>query len=277
MVSIGLTFYCLVAGMVYSNNLVLILGILLLLTIAFCSITTNFYLHDIHFDNIRFTECHADERIVCELNCKEDTQFENIQIKLSYIGGSLSFRFKEKINDTLYFEAQSKLPRGKYKLLYVQYSTNYPFGLFFSWKSINLRTQTHYSYPKSKRIHNFNFARPLIQDDRKIDIGVEEYQKHIKGDERNLTGRVDWKRYFSKDEVWLKEFQKFKESKYLLKVNEISPKNLEDDLSIMSGEIIKLAQLGHDWELVGANTVINSKNSGNHLILSLRELAEYGS
>lgn len=276
-VGIGLTLYCLVAGMIYSNNLVLILGILLLLTTAFCSITTNFYLHNIHFENIRFLECHADEKITCELHCKDETQFENIRLSLAYIGGKIDFRFKEKRDEKLVYQATEKISRGKYDLLYLQYSTNYPFGLFYSWKSINFRNQKLYSYPVTKRIHNFHFAKPLIEDDRKIELGVDEYQRHQKGDERNLTGRVDWKRYFSKDEVWNKEYQKLQESKYLLKITEINPKNLENDLSTMAAEVIRLAQVGHDWELVGSNHTINSKTSGNHLKLSLRELAEYGS
>ena len=170
---IGLTLYCLVAGMIFSNNLVITLGFILLLTIAFCSITTNFYIHDINFKNLYLNECHADQKMTIRLESTEKIVFENIQIKIMCEGSQFNFNFKERKDDKLTYQASRNIPRGKYQLIYLQYSTNYPLGLFYSWKSINLKDQYLFSYPVAEKIQAYTFAKPLLEDKKLIELGVD--------------------------------------------------------------------------------------------------------
>lgn len=272
--AIALTAYCLVAGMVYANNLVLILGILLLITTAFCSITTNFFLHDIHFKNFYFKETHANQRVYCEFECQADIQYENIKVKIFLKDQELLFHFKERNGEKVIYQADSFLPRGQYQFDFVQYSTNYPFGLFYSWKTFRMDGTTLYSYPSIYNIQKISLMKPLKQDPTEIKKGAEEFQNFLKG-EKILAGRIDWKRFFSKNEIWYKQYHQFDDDLYFIDLKTISTREREQQISQIASEMKTLKSMGLLWELKSSQSNIIDHVGFDLYKESMRELARY--
>lgn len=291
--AIALTFYALVAGMVYSNNLVMILGILLLMTTAFCSIMTNFYLHEVQMENFHFQDSHQGGQLTCHLSCQQDSQFENILLKVFLTKEKqktthqaqtpaspitqLSFRLIKQDNGRLLYQCEQELARGQYRIEFIQYSTQYPFGLFFSWKTQRIE-QTHlFRYPSCKKISSLQIAQPELTDQNKRIKGIDEYHQHTRGNEQQLNGKVDWKRYFGKKEIWLKHFDRPTKERYSINLNRLPHENLEQQLSIVASELKLLAQTGKDWELRSKNKLMTQHQYTELLEESMRELARYES
>lgn len=286
--AIALTFYTLVAGMVYSNNLVMILGILLLISTAFCSIMTNFYLHEVTFSNIHFLDSHSHQELVCEIKCKTKVDFENIILKVYTDRGAFNLKFNQRNDQLLTYHTNQPIPRGHYKIKFIQYSTTFPLSLFFSWKSQKPLQQSFYRYPKINNFQKFEFAKPLSLDQSKYEKGIDEYQQHSKGNPRFLVGKVDWKRYFGKQEVWLKNFEKqnmdlFQFDLKLLAKSEGKSdqkdrkEKIEKDLSQIATEMKYLTQTGSNWELQTHQKVLQNQSISELYKESMQELASYES
>lgn len=272
MALISIALFSLVSGMIYANNLVLILGLLIFILVGFSSIVTNFHLDAFPQIEVKFHDFHEDENPMMSLVNKEDVEFESLAIKCFFTESRLDFLPAQRnYQNHLIFRSDQKLKRGKYNIQYIEFSTSYPLGLFKAWR-IFRPNETIHVYPKKILESQYRYAKLNIDNKNTMSKGVDEYNGHFKGAPHQLSNRTDWKKFFSLNQVWNKQFKSNLIDKYEINLNSLSSnaETTEIELQKICGEIYQLHQQNVEWKLIVKNRAIES-----NLKDSLKELAKW--
>lgn len=269
---ISIALFSLVSGMIYANNLVLILGLLIFTLVGFSSIITNFHLDAFPDIEIKFNDFHEDEIPIIALVNSDNVEFKSLSIKCFFDKTIINFSPEPKnYQNHLLFKGHQNLCRGKYNIQYIEFSTLYPLGLFKAWR-IYRPDDLIFVYPKKLIEPKFKFAQQKPDNKKEIRSGVDEYKGHAKGAPHQLSHRTDWKKFFSLNQVWNKQFKSNQIEKYVINLNSL-PSNLDEtekQLQIICGEIYQLHQQNFEWKLISKNQSINSNFKE-----SLKELAKW--
>lgn len=269
---IAIALFSLVSGMIYANNLVLILGLLIFILVGFSSIITNFHLDAFPQIEIKFHDFHEDQIPIISLVNQEDVVFESLTIKCFFEKTRMSFiPTQRNFQNHLIFKSEHELPRGEYNIQFIEISTSYPLGLFKAWR-IFRPNESIYVYPKKLIEHQFKYANFKIDNQNFITSGVDEYRGHDKGTPHQITNRTDWKKFFSHNQVWNKRFKSNQINKYEINLNSLASSqiDIEKELQIICGEIYQLKQQNIEWKLISKHQTIDS-----NLKDSLKELAKW--
>lgn len=134
-----MTLLSLIIAFYYQNNMTFILGFLSLVFGLVSLIQTHFHLKDVPFNLEYIEEGHAKEQLRVEIRAQVDQTHESYGVERNKIQYKCDARGVIRVT-------YSNHLRGKHSFENIKVFTDFPFGLFKSWRWIFI-SKNYYSYP----------------------------------------------------------------------------------------------------------------------------------
>jgi uncharacterized protein (DUF58 family) len=265
----------LIMGVVFSNNLILLFGLMLLIFGILTAVITNFHLENIELTNLNIFSGHQNFDQIISLT------FSNKLKKQELSGLKIIVKTKEKKELSIPLKSlkpglqkvthQFKLPRGKYHIETIVISTQYPLNLFESWKNQKSSHNTFFVYPeklKSFTKQDYFIETEFDKGRKTISAEFSHLEKFQPGDPIN---RIDWKVFARTEELYKKVFQDHMspQQKFLLK-EPITEKSLSEISTLISHAY----ENNHQWELESTDTIFHMDSGKSHFTECQRYLSE---
>ena len=166
--------------------------------------------------------------------------------------------------DSVWVELEvSSLKRGIYRLRDVRFSSTFPLGLFFAWKTCPSKN-AHVVFPKPQG----NIPPPRVA------IGLEEFAGHRPYREGDSLRQIDW-RARARGLPWIiKEFENGSIGELTLKERDLARLSTEERLSQLAEWVLKLDRQGVYFALEMDRVSIPQGRGRRHLNQCLEELAK---
>jgi uncharacterized protein (DUF58 family) len=169
--------------------------------------------------------------------------------------------------------------RGKYTLETLNVSTNYPLGLFRSWKRMRL-DKVFYVFPKPEGYDDINKNAMPIQGSvsQQVTVGSQhgtDFREHRSFQSGDNYRHVDWKAYARKRPLLVKHFEGEALPMYLFRVKAQSGAAMERELSQIS-KWIMAANLDSAMYALDVGHGLEFGSGIEHCRQCLRALATYG-
>jgi len=213
----------LLAGAIYSNNLVYSLSFFLVALFIISMHQTHQNMKGLFFDKIKLNiACEQSKGrgvIWIKSNNKENHFLINIQIP--EIDKNFIFSSDQIYANTLtpiYFNYPSK-DIGLHKIKKVKISTIFPFGLFYSWKKFNIES-TFTTYPQP--IGTSQLPKNFLIGDNSTHIkgqSGEDFSQHRKYTIGESYKNIDWKAYARERPLLIKELNDGQKESYIITDN----------------------------------------------------------
>lgn len=255
----------LLMGIVFTNNLILLFGLILLIFGILTAVITNFHLENIEAVDINISSGHSNSLLIAHIilnNKTSDQIFSGIDIEIH-----LSENQKITIDNLSlgpninHSSSPFSLKRGSYNTKYITISTRYPFHLFQSWRNFKMPQKTFTIFPERLK----KLPQNLLEEDAEAKNGRKSYSveyshsdKFQQGDNLN---RIDWKIFARTGELYKKVFQEnlMPQQKFILR-KPVSEKSLQE----ISSLITHAYECGHQWELKGLEKKFPMTSGSDH-------------
>ncbi|MFK8137951.1 MAG: DUF58 domain-containing protein [Bdellovibrionales bacterium] len=217
---------CVILGATHNNNLVYTLAFFLLGLFIIGMVQAN--------NNLKGLEL---QKILLYPTQESSSGKGKVWLKSSSSDGHYQLNFQlDTESDKIPFVVHSVLARsqaienfsytaasiGNYKIKKIRISTVFPFGLFYSWKVLNIANE-FFVFPKP--LGNMELPEETAMGDHEIksmEQSGNDYSEHKKYHPGDSLSRVDWKKYSRTDDLFIKRFEDGNNSKVELSFNSTS-------------------------------------------------------
>lgn len=239
----------LVMGVIFSNNLILLFGLILLIFGILTAVITNFHLENIQLIDINFDSGHENNNLLFTLHTKwrdKIESFPGVMVYLTFKSNNKEFQLKHPLNSELIItRGEIPFPRGKYELHHIRISTRYPLNLFESWMNTSKFKKVLYIYPK--RLKKTSIPEQNIEYlggklEKVVSTEFDRIDKYQPGEPKN---RIDWKVYARTEEYFKKVYEEQLDQRTRII---LSKPYHEKKLSTISSLITLLYEQGSYWE-----------------------------
>ncbi|MCB0389667.1 MAG: DUF58 domain-containing protein [Bdellovibrionales bacterium] len=205
-------FITLLAGIIYSNNLVYLLSFFLVAVILIGMVQTHSNLKGLNIEKLQMELAPAFSQGNAKIWIKSTNNEGHNQIQINTTknnNAGISFMVPNLTGATLSIErfAYTTQGRGKKSVEQIRLSTTFPFGLFYAWRFFDIKTN-YYVYPQP--FGNFNLPEnELLGDSVEKIIGVrgDDFTQHKKYSYGESHKHIDWKAYARGRPLLVKEFK----------------------------------------------------------------------
>ncbi len=199
-----------------------------------------------------------------------DLEAEIIKIKSS---NSLSLDSKESKQIQVILP---NLVRGKYKLQRVKIYSSFPFGLFYSWRYINLNHEINI-YPRAfgelPAIESNNSQ--ITSDSPLYQEGNEDFYQHTNYGPGESWKRINWQVWAKTDDLIIKQFHSPTMKVFSFDHSTLNSLNEEEALEQMSKWIKTAMKENAAFSLTIGNIQIPYGSGENHYHRALATVASY--
>ncbi|MEZ4872716.1 MAG: DUF58 domain-containing protein [Bdellovibrionales bacterium] len=227
----------LIAGTIYSNNLIYMLCFFLVSLFVVAMVQTNSNLRGLNFEKIQIPLIESQGSGSAVLWLKSKNREDHHQLKIRLIENETEHEFHaEKVSaltlTPIRFALHAKT-RGVKKINKLHISTVFPFGLFYAWKVLPI--EAYYRvYPEPMGTHALPsstvLAEALIVDQGQTG---DDYSQHVKYQTGHSQRHVDWKAVARGRPMLVKEFKDGLNTGYELDYSKING-DIEKRLSQLS-------------------------------------------
>ncbi|MBJ01100.1 MAG: hypothetical protein CME67_07695 [Halobacteriovoraceae bacterium] len=248
---IGVFFTLFLMGLVYGNNLTLLL--------AFCMFA---FLIGIMFKTHEMVKRYS--HISIHLSDGASAQIKTNLLGNFHIELQSSNQTLKAQSGTGTFQINAK--RGRYPIKVIKVWTSGEWGLFKVWRYVP-GTRTLFVYPRLEQVEK-SYFRELHQD------GAEAFHQHKRYERGQASKRIDWKVYAKKEELLVRDFKENKPD--TIEINEKHLKgDFESKVSKMAWLVNKAHSEGMDWELkLNKGTYLAFSRGVAHFKKSMEILSE---
>ena len=243
-------------GFVFGNTTLYFFGFALTTFFVTAMVQTNNNLRGLSVQFTKFEPCHAGGQVVCLVALKNDFSVNRYQLRLR-----ISSANKEKsdvvLDNCAALQAISErtafkgLKRGVFKAPRLQISSQYPLGLFFSWKVH--RSAMHYLvYPRPEG------SLPLPETYTDLST-LEDSGSHLQGNEdfsglhiytpADAPGRIAWNTLARGMPLSAKSFESGFTSARILDYEGLALSQVESRLSQLAVWVLMCEESGESYEL----------------------------
>jgi uncharacterized protein (DUF58 family) len=265
----GLFCLMLMVGGAYTNNLIFLMGFILISFLFVVILLTAKNLRNIEIVDVQFSPGFPGEIVPVKVTVENTADFEHTRLFIKLDGFKNDAElFHIGPNDRTEIILSVTLPekRGVYNVGRIKVSTENPFGLFFSWFWYKFNIE-HLVYPQPAGLKE----RPKQENEVGDEFsGLKEYEI---GDPMS---RISWKHLARNDQMLVKEFNDSELQQDLLDIKETKQISLEDKLSQLALWLLE-AEKGQRLYSLEIGSGHKPPNRGpKHLHECLDELARVG-
>ena len=262
----GLFCLMIMVGASYGNNLVFLMGFILISFLFVTILLTAKNLRDVEILDVKISPGFPGEIVPARITLANNLDTEHTQIFVKLDGYPNEGELQHiAANDRKDVHLSIQLPekRGVYNLGRIKVSTSNPFGLFYSWFWFKFDAE-YIVYPKPAGLKERPRQENQIGDEFS---GLKEYEP---GDSMS---RISWKHMARNDEMLVKEFNDSELMQDLLKLSEARQPQYEAKLSQLALWLVE-AEKSQRLYTLELGTGHDSPNRGpKHLQNCLEKLA----
>lgn len=225
---VGVNLTLLLTGIVYANNLVLLLAFCLFAALLLTMFQTHAIMEKFEFGAVRLSDAPA-----------------NGQHGVS-ISSPIDLVRYELHTDKGIFPASRAMPRGHYRCRYLKAYTTGERNFFYVW--------TYRKLDKDLRVYPAQTPSftPTEGAQKETVAGSGEFNKHRVYAQGASSKRIDWKAFARTEQLLVKEFEEPKNSGVVIEQARLQG-DKEEVLSQMAWQIEQAKRTGLSWELKGDN------------------------
>jgi hypothetical protein len=198
------------------------------------SFITNFNLHGVQVIGLEIFDNYAKEKIKGNISIKNNTNKEKwsiyVRYNKKYISKKIFLDKKSMINESIIFPSKK---RGEYFIEKTLLDTDFPFGVFYSWKYNKIPIK-YFIYPESKdfnerflikNLNDSSSSKKLDTDRSDEIISLEKFK------ENDPVKLIDWKTYSRTGLLKTKKFGELNQQEMIFDYNNLTKLNQEQKLS----------------------------------------------
>lgn len=269
----------LILGILYSNNLVLILTFIIFSILLLSMFITHINLEQLSLNSFKLSNGYAQEILSGKFTILNETQRVRHKFSITFISEDEEFEyFCSSDSNYKLIEIQTHSNgrnRGIYKCYKIRLSTTYPLGLFYCWTYFKVN-QDICVYPKMKNQIELSLNQKVDLEESKVkdEFGSQEFtenRKHLQGEALN---KVNWRLFAKYNELFVKEFKDPIANIYLLDFDNINLE-AEERLEQLSYWINKLNSKNEYWILKLKNFKSKVGTGPSHFETCMKELSHF--
>jgi uncharacterized protein (DUF58 family) len=269
-VAFGLFVVCILAGATYANNLVFILAFILISFGLILIMQTARSIRSVKILSLRVEGGIKDDIVNAEVVVMNPTPIEklNIQLSVQWAGQDIVFVIPyigAKTTATAKTSVKINRPRGVYPVRRIKVSSTYPYGLFNAWK--------YEKWACDIIVYPTPLGSPLKVNTESD--ALSDFSRHKPYEWGDPLSRVDWKVYFRRQQLFVREFNDDSIRQVNIKFSDTIQKNAEEKLSQLSLWLLQAESWNATYSLHLPNKVIPLSRSSSHMIKCLTELARW--
>ena len=253
-------------GATYANNLVFLMGFLLISILFVCILLTAKNLRHLDILSLNIESGAPNQFTTARLKINNPTSIEKTNLFISFGRKTKSQQISSiGPNEQIEIQLPFQLPnqRGQYKTERVRVSTDNPFGLFHSWFWFKIE-KAYLVHPKAFGPQPLPISKAMDGDEFS---GLREYKP---GDS---LSRVSWKHMAKNNELLIKEFNDTDLKAESLNLNQVHDTDYENRLSQMAAWLIEAENQGSYYSLTIKNKTTPTGSGKEHLSQCLDQLA----
>ncbi|MBC77796.1 MAG: hypothetical protein CME64_17455 [Halobacteriovoraceae bacterium] len=251
LIFIGVFFTLFLMGLVYGNNLTLLLAFCMFAFLLGVMFKTHDLVKRYTSIDVRFDDSYLPQ---AKTNLQGPFSMELQTDKGTIEGHSSTGSFS------------LKGLRGRYKVNTIKLHTSGDWGLFRVWRYVKVNKEL-YIYPRPLAVEQ-DFFKEISQE------GAEIFNQHKRYERGHPSKRIDWKVFAKKDELLIKEFNENRPESF--EINDIRFKgDFEETLSKMAWLVNKAHLEGLKWELsLKSGAYLRPGKGHSHFKRSMEILSE---
>lgn len=265
----GLFCLMLIVGAAYTNNLIFLMGFILISFLFVVILLTAKNLRNIEVSNVQFKPGFPGEIVPVKVTIENTSDFEHTRLFIKLDGfenNAELFYIGPKDRTDVVLSVTLPESRGVYSIGRIRVSTSNPFGLFYSWFWYKFNIE-HLVFPKPLGLKE----RPKQENEVGDEFsGLKEYQV---GDPMS---RISWKHMARNDQMLVKEFNDSELKQDVLSIAETKQSQFEDKLSQLALWLLEAEKGQRLYSLDLGNGHPNPSRGPKHLQDCLSELARAG-
>jgi len=258
---------CIAVGATYNNNLVFLMGFVLISILFVCILLTAKNLRQLQVLDLRVASGFPGDKVPVEITVENKSSIPLTRILLSICKNSTEGELPLiHAGDIAKVRLTVNLPeqRGVYKTDRVKLATQNPFGLFYSWLWIKFPA-TYFVFPKPKG----RAERPTkFTYDSGEFSGLKDFQA---GDR---LSRVSWKHFAKQGQMKVKEYNDSEDLHDLIDWEDAEQDDLEDRLSQLSLWLVQAQASRRHYALKLQKDLTRLGHGAEHLETCLTRLAQ---
>ena len=265
---IGINFATFMIGLVYTNNMALLVAFLLVSFLVVTMVLTNNQLLNTRFINLNVHDFYADQLGVGKLtlSSKSYSPHLSIEFKTLHNQSSRTHNLKLQLSNDQYF-FNLKMPRGTYQINRIKIYSESPASLFHAWSSWKTNNQ-FYVYPHPKSVE---YTPQLNAKDSPMPQEESDFSYRIIYQRGMSSKRIDWKTYAKSDTLLWKKYDVMTPDFFDFELEKI-PGSLEEQLQHLSFLINIAHSQNAMWSLKIAQENLEGKG-GDFFKLCMQKLA----
>lgn len=250
---ITITFASFMIGLVYTNNMTLLVTFLLVSFLVISMVLTNNQLLNITLDKLMISDFFSNEKGLGKIYLKNPGQNLSsfLRLELKECHQDIKLRLIED-----HYTFHLKLPRGHHHISRIKIYSESPAGLFHAWTSWKSPC-SFYVYPTPKSIT----LTPTISAKETQVLSEEADFAHHELYQRGMNAKkINWKKFAQTDQLYWKKHEQVSRDFYHFDIQNM-PGDIEEKLQYLSYLIQVAHSQGAKWDLkVYSNKL---KGSGN--------------
>ncbi len=232
----GMFIVFIMAGAAYSNNLIFMMGFIIL-SFAFTSILqTARTIRNLEILSVNISSLSVGKISTGQIVIQNPTKYYKPKFEIELKEFKAKFSVPElQPHETRSISFSFQLPkqRGLYNVKTIRASTISPYGLFKAWMYIKVQ-DVFIVYPSMYGRSEL----PLAMDN--LGEGFSGHRQYVSGD---TYSRIDWKIYARTRNIFIKEFKDSSTKKVVIDWDKLKISNLEDRISQIALWVDKACQL----------------------------------
>ena len=273
----------LLMGLIYTNNLILLIAFInasVLFTILF---VTNYNLQGLKISEVVIAPQFAGDTVIAECIIENESPLERpgICIRVNdkkFITSSIKFEIKPHQRIKIPFSLPIS-KRGVYKICRLSLYSTYPLGLFYAWKLLKKEIE-FYIFPCPLGLSLIESPLEKIEVDtdyvKKARPGSDEFQEHRQFRVGESYKSVDWKILARKKQKLTKLFGSSSSNCIKIALDKCPQENIENKLSQLSKWIMECHNEDLYWNLqISKHSIIPTNKGERHYKDCLKALATY--
>lgn len=254
---IGVNFTLFLMGLVYANNLALLLAFSLFATLLLIMFQTHAIMEKFDYKGITLSNDYADESPGIYLKNIAD------EIRVSLLSDNDELE-TNRIGEKFVIKNPK---RGKYKIGHMKVHTRGSSDFFYVWTYRKV-DRNLYIYPKK-----IQCPWPSLNSNDKTKAGSGEFDKHFPYSDSDSAKRIDWKAYARSNSLLVKEYEEESSEGILIDENQFL-EDREKALSKMAWLVDQSLRKGQQWGLKTKTANLSLDKGHAHWQQSMELLSE---
>jgi uncharacterized protein (DUF58 family) len=262
---IGITFSTFMMGLIYTNNMTLLVAFLLFSFLVVSMVLTNNQLLHLDLEKNNIKDGYASKPLEGQLSYQSEATPQGLHLELKDIIAPMKQSFPTSSQFLL-----NNLPRGQYHFERTKLFSTAPAGLFYAWRYYQIPVK-FYVYPYPQEVSQDTYFSKDVNGPLPIE---QDFAYHIPYERGMSAKRIDWKIYARNDQLYWKKHEVLNNESYHFDLS-VMQGDLESRLQQLSYLVSEAFKANALWSLALGREHFNISQGPEHFNLCMQALASY--